>query len=94
MAHLEKIGGILQSFLSDRGYSSICNEFDVINNWKEIVGSDVASISTCIKVENSILYVVVSNASWRHEMFFLKAEILKKIKNIYACNSINDILFL
>jgi predicted nucleic acid-binding Zn ribbon protein len=94
MAFPEKLNSILNSFLSSKGYLSSCKEFSVITQWKEIVGESVASVSYCENVENGILYVKVSSASWRQELSFLKRDILSKIGAVTDCHSITDIVFL
>jgi hypothetical protein len=93
MSAPEKIDGLINSFLSDRGYSSVCKEYDIIQKWGDIVGNKVASNSECLKVDNGILYVSVISSSWRQEMTFLKTEILRKIKTNFNCQSIEDIIF-
>lgn len=85
---------IVDSYLSDKGYSSFCKEYSIVKNWKEIVGDKISSITVCKGVEKNILYVAVSVASWRNELHFLKKEILKKIKTEYNCQTITDIMFI
>lgn len=94
MSSPEKIGDLVQSFLSKKGYLSSCKENEVINSWNEIVGEDIAVISSCIKVENGTLFVEVSSSAWRQELSFLKREILNKIKNCTECKTISNIVFL
>ncbi|MCX7725361.1 MAG: DUF721 domain-containing protein [Chitinispirillaceae bacterium] len=94
MASPEKIGNILENYLSERGYLSICKEYNVVSMWKDIVGDKIASISKCVNVEDGILYVSVESSAWRLELSFLKKEILSKIKEKTNCQSIKDIVFL
>jgi predicted nucleic acid-binding Zn ribbon protein len=90
----EKVDSVLASYLSDRNYYSVFKEYNVITHWKEIVGDDIASVSRCVSVENNILYVAFQSSSWRQEMSFLKKDILKKIREITNCSSIQDIVFI
>lgn len=94
MSFPEKINNILFEYLSKRGYSSSIKEYDVISNWKDIVGKNISSVSNCLYVDNKILYVSVTSSSWRQEIIFLKKDILKKIRDIKQCTSIHDIIFL
>jgi predicted nucleic acid-binding Zn ribbon protein len=89
----EKIGGLIDSILSDKGYLNVCKEYDVIVKWKEIVGERIASVTECSRIENGKLYVKVSSSSWRNEIVYLKEEIIKKIKQDTHCTSLNDIVF-
>ena len=94
MSSPEKISSVLSSFLSSKGYLSFCKENSVISHWNEIVGDSISAVTSCETVENGILYVKVSSASWRHELSYLKSEILNKISIVTDCRSISDIIFL
>lgn len=93
MSSPEQIGNILNYVLSERGYLSRCREHSVFFHWNEIVGDKIASISSCEYVENGVLFVSVQSSSWRHEIHFLKKDILRKIRDVVHCDSINDIIF-
>ena len=54
MSSLEKVDNILSSYLSERGYLSVCKENDIVQKWPSIVGENVAAISHCDKVEDGI----------------------------------------
>lgn len=94
MSSPEKIGNILENYLSERGYLSVCKEYNVISKWKDIVGEKIASITKCITVENGVLYVTVESSAWRQELSFLKNDILSKIEEKTKCQSIKNIIFL
>lgn len=94
MSSPEKIGNILENYLSERGYLSVCKEYNVISKWKDIVGEKIASITKCVNVENGVLYVSVESSAWRQELSFLKNDILSKIEEKTKCQSIKNIIFL
>jgi hypothetical protein len=89
----EKIETILGDILSERGYLTICKEYDVVSHWKEIVGEKISKVTECSRVENGILYVKVFSAVWRQEIVYLKPQIMLQIKNQTDCTTITDIVF-
>jgi hypothetical protein len=89
----EQIGFVLGDFLSERGYLSVCKEYDAIAKWDTIVGEKISSVTKCDRIDNSILYVKVISAPWRQEIVFLKQEILSRIKKEAGCMTIKDIVF-
>lgn len=89
----ERIGGLIDSILSEKGYLTACKEWDVVAKWNEIVGEKIASVTECTRMENGRLYVKVSSSSWRNEIVYLKDEVVKKIKKDTGCNSLIDIIF-
>lgn len=89
----KKIDSILGDILSNRGYSTVCKEYDVISQWKNIVGEKISDVTVCNRVENGVLYVQVSSSAWRQELVYLKVKILQQIKENTNCISIKDIVF-
>ncbi len=88
----EKIGGIVESFLSDSGYLTACKEHEVVAKWPELVGPAIAKITECSRVEDGVLYVRVKSAPWRHEISYLKSTILSKVFETTGCKTIRDIV--
>ncbi len=88
-----KVGAILQSILQERGYSTICKEWEAVAKWKEIAGERIGAVTDCTRVEDGFLYVKVSSAPWRQELVYLKEQLLKKIREETGCTSIKDIIF-
>ena len=62
-------------------------------NWTKVVGDRIASQTTPLRVKDSILFVRVENASWRNELVFLKAKIIKELNHSVKANVIKDIMF-
>lgn len=89
----EKISGLIDSILTQKGYMSACKEWDVVAKWNEIVGEKIASVTECTRIEDGRLYVKVFSSSWRNEIVYLKDEIIKKIKLDTDCTSLVDIVF-
>lgn len=91
--HPQKLGDVMQSVLSERGYLTSCFEVDVMQKWHAIVGEKISAVTECSEVREGIIYIRVSSASWRQELSFLKKEIIEKIKEKTRCKTIKDIIF-
>jgi predicted nucleic acid-binding Zn ribbon protein len=89
----ERIGAIVESVLSQRGYLKPCMELGVVRSWPELVGKTLAGITECTRVDEGTLYVRVESAPWRQEISFMKNHLLSKIKTETGCNTIEDIIF-
>jgi hypothetical protein len=89
----EKIGVIVESVLSNRGYLTPCRELGVVRAWPSLVGETLAAKTECTRVENGILYVRVASAPWRQEISFMKKRLISKIKEETDCITIEDIVF-
>ena len=89
----EKIGAIVESVLSERGYLTVCRELGVIRAWPLIVGEALSAMTECTRVERGVLYVHVASAPWRQEIVFMKQQLLLKIRKETRCSTIKDIVF-
>ena len=89
----EKIGTIVESVLSERGYLNICKELSVLRAWPSIVGEALRDIAECTRVDQGVLYVRVASAPWRQEIVFMKQQLLVKIHRETGCTTIKDIVF-
>lgn len=89
----QKIGPIIRTILTKHGYFEKCLDTEILVKWPSLVGERIASVTTCTKVKDGIVYVRVANASWRHEISFLKPTILEKIKTGTKSTTIKDIIF-
>ena len=87
----ERIGAIVEEVLSGRGYLAFCREYEAVTRWPEIVGEKVAAVTCCTAVEDGVLKVKVSGAAWRHELLYVKTDILSKVKR--CSSTIRDIVF-
>ncbi len=86
------VGDIVAALLSERGYLSVCQEYQAVHRWAEIVGDKIAQHATCDRVEDGVLYVRVASASWRQEISYLKHTILETVKTVTGCKTIRDIV--
>lgn len=75
----ESIGNILTPFLKRTGLSWRIKEQKIIENWKEIVGRDIAQNTEPFRLRGGVLFVRVSNPIWVQQLHFLKEIIIKKI---------------
>jgi predicted nucleic acid-binding Zn ribbon protein len=49
------------------------------NQWKKIVGTAIAEVTTPIKIDNQKLYIKCKNPTWKTELQYQKKELLIKI---------------
>ena len=61
--------------------------------WDDIVGDQIARVTTPQKIEKNVLFVSVDSPVWRNELMFLKLKIIKDINKKLTGNSIKDIKF-
>ena len=89
----ERIGRVLTRTLKGLKIDWRVKEETTILKWAEVVGERIAAQTKAQRVRDSILFVKVENASWRNELVFLKAKIIKELNQSVRANVIKDIVF-
>jgi len=89
----ERIGRVLTRTLKGLKIDRRVKEETTILKWAEVVGERIAAQTQPLRVKDSILFVKVGNASWRNELVFLKAKIIKELNQSVRANVIKDIVF-
>jgi len=88
---LERLDGLLDGFLRERGLYQITQQQQVKELWPELVGEKIAAVTRCDDVEDGVLFVAVSSAAWRHELLYVKGSLLQQVQK--KCSSIKNIVF-
>ena len=87
------VGTIFDQVFSALGLDTKLAETRARLLWPDVVGRPLSDVSSAFRVERGKLFVAVSNPSWRNELVFLKAEIIRKINRRLGRSAIKDILF-
>ena len=89
----ERIGRVLTRTLKGLKIDRRVKEETALLKWAEVVGEKIAAQTQPLRVKDSILFVKVENASWRNELVFLKAKIIKELNQSVRANVVKDIVF-
>lgn len=88
----QTIGEILNEFFKRPYVAAKVAEGRLEEYWREIVGDYVAEQTRSLKLENHILYVMVSSGVVRNELFFRRDELLKLLNERAGIKLINAII--
>jgi predicted nucleic acid-binding Zn ribbon protein len=69
-------------FKIDVKFIQTIKTYRLFAEWEKIVGVTVSAQSEPIKLENKILYIRVSNPSWKTELKYMSRDLIKKIKDV------------
>lgn len=62
-------------------------------DWEKIVGSQIAAHTRIRNIDRGKLYLSVDHGSWRHQLFYLKAEMIEKINQHVKHSLVHEIIF-
>ncbi len=75
----QSLGKVLTDALAHFGLDAKARNYEVLTQWAEIVGEQVAQSTHAEKLERGVLTVRVTNSVWRYELTLRSSEIMKKI---------------
>jgi len=89
----KEFGSAVAQVLERLGLGQQLKQYEVLERWGEIVGDQIAAVTTAERIDGGRLYVHVSRSTWRNELVFLKAGIIDKINKAVDEGIVNDIIF-
>lgn len=92
--YFKPIGGSLKNILKEHNLDDDYNEYCIIKNWDKIVTSNIAKITSPIKLVNKVLTIKTKTESWKKELNIKKKQIISIINKSDKISKIEDIKFI
>ncbi len=90
----EHIGVILQEALREMGLERPLLEHRVVEAWPSLMGKMIAQYTRKVELKNGVLYVYLSSAPLRHELFLARFELVKKLNEHVGADIVHDVRLL
>lgn len=90
----QDLGTIVFEYMKKNGYNDLVIDIKIKEKWNIIIGDRLSKVCQINSFNKGLLIVKVNNASMRNEIYYLKNDILKKIKSYPEFRSIKDIKFI
>ena len=82
---------VLEQLLKDFGTPDITTVISIIDQWEEIVGSDLATKISAVAISGSELIVRVDDPAWASQISWLENQLLDKITRLIGEEKITSI---
>ncbi len=89
----ESIGTVIEKLFTELGLGERYKRAKVIGAWKDIVGEQVANVSTAERIVGKKLFVHVADSVWRNELHMQKKQIIQRVNRFIGMTVIDDIKF-
>ena len=89
----KQVDAVLSSVLRELGIGQKIKQLNALELWNDVVGEQIARVTSPERIERGQLVVRVSKAPWRNELMFLKKEIIAKLNNALGEEIVKDIRF-
>ena len=77
----------------DLGIAPKMAGYDIIAAWPDVVGPQIARVTSPERMENGVLYVGVASAPWRAELSMKRLELIEKLNTRVGTRVLSDIRF-
>jgi len=88
-----RVGGVVNTSLDELGLRQRVLEQQVVHNWRQTVGPQIAASSVAEKVRDGALYVICKSSMWANELSLHKQDIIKRLNKSVNKQVIRDIRF-
>ncbi len=90
----EHIGFVLQQVLRDMGLEKPLLEHRIIEAWPLLMGTMIAQYTRKLEFKNGVLFIYLSSAPLRQELFLARFELVKKLNEYVGADIVQDVRLL
>ena len=83
----------LENFLKKKKWIKKIKGYQIIDNWENLAGKEIALSSQPIKIQDKCLFLAVKSNVWANELNLRKGELIGKINQEAGEKIISNILF-
>lgn len=92
-SNTQSLSEVLKEYIEQNRLEQKLKEVDVVQNWENLLGKTIAHYTKNIYIQNRILYVEISSAVVKNELFMMRAEICRRINEDAGKNVVSKIVF-
>lgn len=87
------LGETLRELVEKLGIKKKLREYEAVERWEEVVGQQIARVTSATSITKGTLFVRVKTGTWRNELTMRKGEIIQKINRALGEEIVTDIRF-
>ncbi len=91
---VQKIGSLLNDYLRESGLEKPLLEHRVVEKWPDVMGPMVARLTRKVELKNGVLYVHISSAALKAQLFECRRELVIKLNESVGGNVVDDVRLL
>ncbi|MEZ4699820.1 MAG: DUF721 domain-containing protein [Rhodothermales bacterium] len=89
----EPLGDVLGKLIGSLGIERKLDEARIVDAWKEVAGGPINAVTERVWASKGILYVVVTSATWRQELYLHRNAWRKRLNERLEAPLVQDIVF-
>lgn len=92
-SNTQSLSDILKEYIQENRMERKLKEIDVVQSWEDLLGKTIAYYTRNIYIRNQVLYVDISSAVVKNELFMMREEIKRKINEKEGEEIVRTIVF-
>lgn len=92
-SNTQSLSEVLKEFIKQNRIDRKLKEVDIVEGWEQLLGKTIAHYTRNIYIRNRILYVEISSAVVKNELFLMREEICRRINENAGEEIIQRIVF-
>lgn len=85
------IGNLLVDYLRENGLEKPLLERQMVDLWPQVMGATVSRMTRSVEVREGVLYVRLSNAALRAQLFDCRYELVKRLNTAAGAEVLRDV---
>jgi hypothetical protein len=85
------VGSALAELIKEWGIQTKLLEARAVLSWKEVAGESLSRVSEPLAVKRGTLFVSIEGSVWKHQLSFLKRDIIEQLNRRVGGDVIKDI---
>jgi len=90
---MKQLGPVIENILRRHNLWTAYQQYLIVERWPEIVGGDLAEVTSAESISNGLLRVLVKDSVWAYHLSMMKPQLIKKLNNYAGNKVVNDIFF-
>ena len=92
-SNTQSLSEVLKQYIEENRMERKLKEVDIVQGWENLLGKTIARYTRNIYIRNRILYVEITSAVVKNELFLMREEICRRINENAGDGMINRIIF-
>ncbi len=89
----ELLADVIKRFLNEQRLQNRLDDKHIIDAWPVVLGKNISKYTQGLSIKNKVLYVSISSAVLRHDLFLSREEIKNALNKHVGAEAITDIIF-
>ncbi len=89
-----RISGDLKAYLKRSNLTGLLVEKDILFQWEKVVGTALSAQIELVDVQEGVLLLRASSASWKSEIMLQKSMVLRRANEVMGTRQFKDLRFI